>query len=269
MLIAQISDCHVTAPGGLMADRVDPSPGLQLAVELINTFTPAIDLVLGTGDLANDGRPEEYDQLQSILADLRPPFLPVPGNHDDRTELRRRFDGLPPGGPGDPIDHVVDLGACRLVCLDTTIAGRHDGVLTPDQLAWLDDAVAASPDRPTIVVQHHPPVRSGIPQMDDRYGLDPASAAAEAEVLARHDHVAAVIGGHYHRGLQRRFANTIAVACPSTAAQLALALEPGPTTYSDEPTGFLVHTVDDHGITTHSVPLVTAATWTPSWASIE
>lgn len=266
MLIAQISDCHIVEPGGRIADRVDPTPGLRRAVEIVNGFRPAIDVVVGTGDLVNDGRSEQYHQLQSVLADLRPRFIPIPGNHDDRTELRSRFDVVPPGNPDDPIDHVVDLGECRLVCLDTTIPGHHDGRLTDDQLAWLDDALAtASP--PVIVVQHHPPIPSGIPAMDRRYGL--AGAAGEGQVVRRHAHVEAVIGGHYHRALHRRFADTVATCCPSTAVQLALVLERLPTRYSDEPTGLLIHDVSTAGTSSHVVPLVQPTTWEPSWASSE
>lgn len=263
MLIAQISDSHITEPGGRVADRVDPAPNLRRAVEIINAFTPRINVVLGTGDLVNDGRPGEYDQFQSIIGKLRPRFIPVPGNHDDRTELRSRFDVLPSGRPDEPIDHVVDLGQCRLVCLDTTIPGRHDGRLTDDQLAWLDDALAAATE-PVIVVQHHPPIRSGIPAMD-RYGLD--GAQAEETVLGRHPHVAAVTSGHYHRAIHARFAGTMATVCPSTAVQLALMLADLPAHYSDEPTGLMVHDVSGGRVSSHLVPLIASTTWVPDWAA--
>jgi 3',5'-cyclic AMP phosphodiesterase CpdA len=268
MLLAQISDCHVTAPGGRVADRVDPAPGLRRAVERINAMGPAIELVIGTGDLVNDADPAEYDHLQVILADLVPPFLPLPGNHDSRSELRHRFGGLPAGDDRRPIDHVVELDRVRVVCLDTVIVGRHDGRLTDGQLAWLDAVLAERPDRAVVIAQHHPPVPCGIPAMD-RYGL--ANADGEAEVVARHPHVLGIIAGHFHRSMHRRFAGTVVTCCPSTAVQLALDLEGEHASYSDEPTGFVLHRVADDPagrvtLASHVVPVTAPSTWTPSWA---
>ena len=148
MLIAQISDCHIVEPGGVIADRADPAEGLRRAVDLINALDPQPDLVIVSGDLVNDGTPAQYDHLVVLLAEIRVPVVPLPGNHDDRSELRRRFAVLPDGGPLDPIDFVVDEHEVRLICLDTTIPGSHAGQLTPEQLAWLEPAVGGT-TRPT------------------------------------------------------------------------------------------------------------------------
>lgn len=268
MLIAQISDCHVTAAGGRIADRVDPGVGLDWAIAKLNEFTPEIDLVIGTGDLVDDARSDQYDRLERLLAGLDVPFLPLPGNHDDRTELRRRFRNLPDGPPECPIDHIVDLDVgterVRVVCLDTTVPGRHDGHLADAQLDWLDATLANAPDRTTIVAQHHPPIPSGIPAMD-RYGLN--GRDAEAAVLARHRHVAAVISGHYHRSMHARVAGTMVSCCPSTAVQLALVFDHDQVRYGDEPTGLLLHRVDRGEVASHLVPVAPSESWVPSWAA--
>ncbi len=206
MLIAQISDCHIVEPGGTMADRVDPSPGLAHAVDYLNGLGDAVDLVIGTGDLVNDGIGPQYDQLQSILGHLAAPFLAVPGNHDDRSELRSRYGDLPAGGPDDPIDHVIEMDDVTLICLDTNRPGEHAGFLDDGQLAWLDRALADSRPNPTLLVQHHPPFRSRIDAMD-RYRLD--AIDAEIAILGRHDHLIGVIGGHYHRAMQSTVGGSI------------------------------------------------------------
>jgi Icc protein len=265
MLIAQISDCHVTAAVERVADRVDPAIGLRHAIEKLNAFTPVIDLVVGSGDLVNDARTDEYDRLQALLAELTVPFLPLPGNHDDRAELRRRFDVLPDGPPDSPIDHVVDLGDdVRLICLDTTVPGRHDGRLSESQLDWLDATLSAARDRTTIVAQHHPPIASGIPSMD-RFGLN--GREAEAAVLGRHRQVAAVICGHYHRAIHARLADTVVACCPSTAVQLALVLDDDQVRYGDEPPGLLLHRVDGDTVASHVMPVAPSESWVPSWAA--
>lgn len=267
MLIAQISDCHIVDRGELFADRVDSAAGLRAAVATINDLDLQPDVVLGTGDLVNDGTAAQYDHLVELLAPLQAPFVPLPGNHDDRAELRLRYpDLLPPGDRGDPIDSVIDDHAVRLVVLDTTIPGRHDGTLSTAQLAWLDQQLHAAPEQPTIVVQHHPPVSTGVGRMDADCGFD--AGAGEAEVIGRHPQVEAIVCGHLHRSIQRRYAGSVLIVCPSTASQLFLDLRGETTRYTSEPTGILLH----HwrvgvGLTSHLVPIGTYDSWRPPWAT--
>lgn len=265
MLIAQITDFHIVEPGGRMADRVDPSIGLAAAIDLLNSLDPQPDVVLATGDLVNDGVPAQYDQLVGLLDGLTAPVLPIPGNHDDRSEMRRRFPQLPDGGTNDPIDYVIDEHDVRLIGLDTSIPGdRHDGRLTAAQLDWLDRQLAAAPDHPTVVFQHHPPFRSGLIWMDARHGF--AEPDHEAAVLRQHPQVEAVLCGHFHRSIHRRFGGTIASSCPSTAVQLVLDLVGETSAYTDQPAALMLHHFAGGSLNSHVVPVVAADQWTPSWA---
>lgn len=267
MLIAQISDCHIGDPGSLFADRTDSADGLRRAIETIVDLPVAPDLVLLTGDLVDDGTASQYDRLLELLGGLRIPVLPIPGNHDDRRQLRNRFPTILPSGSDDePIDVVHDVGPIRVVALDTTIPGRHDGDLTDRQLVWLDEQLGRAPERPTIVAQHHPPISSGIVWMDEMCGF--AATDREAVVLGRHRHVEAVVSGHLHRSLQRRYAGTLSITCPSTAGALALGLGGGPVEYTTEPTGLLLHHWREHaGLVSHLVPLGDFESWSPAWST--
>jgi Icc protein len=265
VLVAQITDCHIVEPGGFVADRIDPAPALERALSTLAAAPIRPDLVVGTGDLVNDGRPSQYDRLQELLADLDVPFVPVPGNHDDRSELRRRFaDVLPEGGPDDPIDHVIDLGPLRLVLLDTQIPGTTAGRLTSAQLAWLHERLAEAADRPVVVFQHHPPFTTGIGFMDrDRF----EGGAEYAEVLARHGHVELVSCGHLHRTIVRRFGGTVAATWPATSVALDLGLGDTPVHYTDEPTGVVLHHWDrDAGLRSHVLAAGDHERWIPAWA---
>jgi len=178
--------------------------------------------------------------------------------------MRRRFGRLPTGAADDRIDFVVDDYELRLVCLDTSIPGRINGQVTADQMAWLDHQLAAQPDRPTLVVQHHPPFPSGIPWMDRDNGI--AGADLEESVLRRHSHVEAVLCGHLHRCVHRRFGGTVASAWPSTAAQLTLDFRDSPPSYTNEPRAVALHKFSDGALASHLVPIVDADRWVPSWS---
>ena len=49
-------------------------------------------------------------------------------------------------------------------------------MLDGEQLAWLEGVLAASPDQPTLIAMHHPPLLTGVPAWD-AIGLAYASAA--------------------------------------------------------------------------------------------
>lgn len=269
MLIAQITDCHIVGPGELLAGRVDTATSLRRALAHLVVTKPRPDLVIATGDLVNDARPEEYDQLVEILADLGEiPLVVIPGNHDDRDELRRRFPGLP--GPDEHegrLDHIVEGHPVRIVALDTTEPGEHGGRIRPDQMGWLDAVLAAEPERPTLVAQHHPPFTTGITWMDD-VGLE--GAELEAEVLGRHRNVIGVVAGHVHRLVMTPFGGTVASCWPSTGAQVALRLDGTRYLYVDEPPAVaLHHWTPDGGLASHLSPVVDAGTWLPAWAAAE
>ena len=89
MLICQITDCHIVEPDKLLYGRVDTAAMLREAVDHINNMDPRPDVVVATGDLVNAGRPSQYEHLVSILSHIDIPVYPVPGNHDDRTGMRR------------------------------------------------------------------------------------------------------------------------------------------------------------------------------------
>src|SRR5215472_4347670 len=94
MLVAHITDTHITSPGTRFYGIVDTAGALARAIAAINRLDPSPDLVVLTGDLVESGKPEEYAHLHSLLAPLRMPLLAIPGNHDARDptarSLRRR-----------------------------------------------------------------------------------------------------------------------------------------------------------------------------------
>ena len=50
VLIAQISDLHITPPGALAYGRVDTAAALLRAIDTLNAMSPRPDLVVISGD---------------------------------------------------------------------------------------------------------------------------------------------------------------------------------------------------------------------------
>ena len=83
MKIIQVTDLHLPEPGALLFG-LDPFARLAACVDDINRNHADADLVVMSGDLANDGERGAYVGLQEKLKVLRPPVRMMMGNHDDR-----------------------------------------------------------------------------------------------------------------------------------------------------------------------------------------
>jgi Icc protein len=259
MLLCQITDPHIVKRGTLAYGRIDTPAMLQRCVDKILRLPRRPDALIATGDLTDNGDPEEYALLAEVLAPLPMPVYLAVGNHDDRSALRAAFPRHRHlDGEDGFVQYVVDDLPVRLVVLDTMVPGQPGGELCERRLQWLDRTLRAS-DRPTIVAQHHPPFATGLTLMDDM-GL--ARPQDEAAVLSRHPHVQIVVSGHDHRAVVTRFAGTIASVCPSTCHQLWLNLLPdADIRFAFEPPAFQLHLWNGASLVTHTVVVEDYPTW--------
>ena len=251
-----------------MEGVVDTAANLSLALVSLQKLAPTPNFVVLTGDLANDGEPDQYDHLKEVLGSSLDSFIVVAGNHDDRAGLRALFPQLSSVGSGDdPIDYVIDEERDRrllsLIVLDTTVPGEHAGSLDASQLEWLDGQLGERCDREVLIVQHHPPFRSGIGFMDT-YGL--RGAEAEAAIVAKYPNVAALISGHLHRPATAAWGGTVAFASPSTAAQVSPSFNGETTSYTGEPGMLSLHWWTEAGVASHVQPIGDNGRWVPAWA---
>jgi 3',5'-cyclic-AMP phosphodiesterase len=227
MLIAQISDLHVNDGDALVARLVDANATLGAAIDFLNELTPRPVAVVATGDLTDNGLPSEYEALRALLARCDLPVYLTPGNHDEPQPL---LDAFPEHGylprRGGPLHYAIDDHPVRLVGVDTTHPGYHDGELGDDELAWLDETLAARPGTPTLVFMHHPPFDTGVWWMDC-VGLSEEHRRGFEAVIRRHPQVQRVVAGHVHRPVQTVWGSTIVSVAPSTAHQVGLDLLAG------------------------------------------
>lgn len=256
IVIAQISDTHIRAPGRLAYRKVDTAQYLKAAVALLAAPPVPIDAIIHTGDVTDFGTDEEYRHFCDLVAPLAVPLFPIPGNHDDRAAFRRAFArriDLPADGP---LSYAVDIGGLRMIMLDSSVPNHAHGELAPRTLAWLDNELAVAPARPVLIALHHPPFMTGIRHMDVQNCVN---AAALEEVLRRHPQVLGAVCGHVHRTVLTTFAQRSAAIGPSPAHVVSLDLAPdGPPNFSLEPPAILLHVWDPASpsrLTTHWVPI--------------
>lgn len=185
MLIAHLSDLHIDTAQSVNTRR------LQAVLAKLAQTQPRPALTLVTGDLTQEGSPEQYALLRTLLRDSGPYAL-LPGNHDDAECLHRLFPEAAPR-PGGML--CLDLAGLRLMLVDSSVERQDHGKLGETLLR--DMALECDSDpRPTLVAMHHPPIPAQVPALDDMGLRETESFQAWA---AKRTCITAILAGHYHQ----------------------------------------------------------------------
>lgn len=208
--LVQITDphLHATNEGTLLGMNTESS--LRLVVERVLSEVSDIDLVIATGDIAQDSSEQAYRNFLSIISPIKAPMRWIPGNHDSRENMASAGKGL------DHSEAVFALGDWVVVMLDSIVPGRVYGQLEADQLEILQNALTDNADKHVLVAFHHHPVamqsrwidKIGVRNQDDLHKL-----------LAKHNNVRAVVCGHVHQASDQVQDDIRYISTPSTCVQ--------------------------------------------------
>jgi len=85
--LVQITDPHLHArpEGTLLGMNTENS--LKLIVDRVQQEVKDIDLIIATGDIAQDSSIQAYNNFLSFLAPLKAPMRWIPGNNDSRENI--------------------------------------------------------------------------------------------------------------------------------------------------------------------------------------
>jgi 3',5'-cyclic AMP phosphodiesterase CpdA len=215
MIIAQISDTHIALD---LPDTEQRIRDFALTIADINSLDPLPDVIVHTGDVVHNGRPDEYAQALAILAKARPPVYVLAGNRDDRANLRAAFSG---GGyiAAHPefIDYVVEDYPVRLIALDTVSLSSNKGDFGPERVKRLIRLIEAETTKPIAVFTHHPPFE--VMEGPERIHFEtPEMMSRLRHALQQSGRVIAVFSGHVHRAATGHVGNIPAsvVQCVAT-----------------------------------------------------
>lgn len=207
--VIQLTDTHFSTPGNRSHGGFGYDTSAAYDAVLAHAFGSAadpvpngVDLVVVTGDVADHGRPDEYEVAVDALSRLPVPTNVLPGNHDFDVPLKV---SLP--RPGLSMDRTQRIGPWLFVYADSNRGGRElddtgrlvdrdDRIeanprLGDRELAWMDDVIAGTDADNVFVWMHHPP---GMP---GSFG----SGALTEEVTGlfeRHGRIRGAAAGHIH-----------------------------------------------------------------------
>jgi hypothetical protein len=184
----------------------------RVAAWLEEVRTSAVDHLLITGDLTEDGHLAQFEVLAELLADSRIPperITLVPGNHDAYTDGGAWDEAM--RGPLAPYAPTSEIGV-PLRFRDVTIvpvstafhqsALRSAGAIGKEELEALG-RITADPSlagRPLVFAQHHPPGRHFLPILHWIDGFIEHQALMALFERCPHLHV---IHGHTHHQVNK------------------------------------------------------------------
>ena len=227
---AQISDMHLMPPGGCRCKWMpgEPEDLLQQALLQVRDI-PDLDFVVFTGDLVDSADCASYNRLDEIVRQLPVPYFFSVGNHD----IDDRNGRVPPGkvGRSQFVDWcrshfnllASDTGfadfvtfpkpGLALICIDASLGPcpKPQGMIRPEQLAWLSEQLDELADDMVVVAIHQPPLASVLFR---NHRIVPEQSRDLCQVLGQHRYVAAVLSGHLHTPKRYRKGNTAFLTTP-------------------------------------------------------
>ncbi len=256
--IVHVSDTHLIVGAGDLYGGVDSKARLRQILTELTRSGVAIDALVFTGDLTDQGDRQAYETLRAMVepvADhLGAQLIWAMGNHDDRATFRVELLDQEPDEA--PVDRIHDIDGLRIITLDSTVPGLHHGEISDEQLAWLTDVLATPARFGTILAMHHPPLPcvldlAVLVELRDQHRL--------ADVLRGSD-VRSIIAGHLHYSTTAIFAGIQVSVAAATCYNQDLNVPVGAMRGRDGGQGYNLIHVYDNTIVHSAVPIGTFET---------
>lgn len=191
--ILHLTDTHLYGDGRLHYGIVDTLAALDRVLARAATLE-AVDLIVASGDLSDDGTAASYRKLEATLepwaAERGAVVVYAMGNHDLPDAFEEVLGAR---------ETEITVRGFRVVTVDTSVPQAGYGHVEEAQLDRLRDILATPSERGTIIVMHHPPVAPTTVLFESLRLVD---SGAVLDVCSEGDvDVRLILAGHYHHGL--------------------------------------------------------------------
>lgn len=210
--LLQITDTHLFAKKSETLLGVNTWDSYHAVLEAIQASQREVDLVVATGDLAQDHTSAAYQHFAEGIASFSAPCVWLPGNHDFQPAM---YSTLQDAGIS-PAKRVMVGEHWQILLLDSQVFGVPHGELSEFQLEWLEKRLAEAPERYTLLLLHHHPLPAGCSWLD-QHSL--RNAQELDNVLVRFPNVKNLLCGHIHQELDLNWNGRRMMATPSTCVQ--------------------------------------------------
>jgi Icc protein len=198
--IAQITDIHLPRDKHSRVQGVDTYATLDKMLRIISDYNP--DLVLVTGDIAEEGGEEPFKVLKERLVPF-PNTLVIPGNHDLGPDYRKYFNDAP-----YQVRHLDDW---TLLAINTAELNISDETMSACQ------KILEENER-VLLATHHPLVSVGTPFFDQIHTLE--NREKHWESLISYPSLKAAVFGHIHFQHRSQHGHVQAIGAPAVSFEI-------------------------------------------------
>jgi 3',5'-cyclic-AMP phosphodiesterase len=213
--IVQLTDTHLFADRRQTLAGCATNDSFAAVIDYLAEQPEQPDLLLLTGDLAQDDSAAAYRYLRETIAPLQVPAYWLLGNHDQNEMAIEAELGKSPCDPSKDIE----VAGWRLILVGTMVVNEPQGRIKGLALADLDRRLAQDlvQDLPTLIALHHHPLPIGSALMDS---IALENAVDFLAIVDRYPQVRVVIFGHIHQEFDRWRSGVRYLGAPSTCVQL-------------------------------------------------
>ncbi|MDC9597531.1 metallophosphoesterase family protein [Xenorhabdus anantnagensis] len=166
MKIIHLTDIHLTRNRGQKMFDVNPYENFDFVCDeicRIKTLTE-IELIIVSGDIANDGDVEAYGYFLQKMESLKTPYIAILGNHD----LKNNFDIVLAEKQNQYILNSREYKnkSWHFISVDTVVEGEDFGLISEANLAELERKMIKNSNVNIAIFMHHHAIPVGTPIVD-------------------------------------------------------------------------------------------------------
>ena len=209
--ILQVTDSHIHANPHARLLGIDTAHYFEAVLQQAFLEHGPFDLILHTGDLAQDPVAESYEYLFKTLEAYATPCICLPGNHDDYELMQRIFNAEQVS-----CRKQVLLKNWQIISLNSQILGAEGGYLEAGELQFLEECLAKHPNNFAMIAVHHHCLPTDSTWMDT---MMITNSADFLNVLKKFPQAKVIVNGHVHQIMDSVSDSLRILATPSTCFQ--------------------------------------------------
>ncbi len=187
--IAQISDLHLLKSKYETIHQVNPYKRAAAIISFLKKKN--YNLIIISGDIANNGEIESYEQLATMLNGIETKIILFPGNHDNPNNLESILTNnknyiISPKNP-------IIISTWKFLYVDTVVKQKNYGHISYTAIERLKKTLSSNKEKNICLLMHHNPFNIGIDCVD-KYKIDNFNNT----VGTLTENVKLILHGHVH-----------------------------------------------------------------------
>lgn len=209
--ILQISDLHILPESHNTLLGVNTEYYFNAVLDLAFKNHDPFDLILVTGDMAQDPCLESYQRILERLNKTNIPCLCLPGNHDDLSLMQQVFNSVQVN-----CQKQLLLNNWQIINLNSQIIGDSGGYLDTNELSFLKDCLTQQPKQLAIIAVHHHCIPTQSAWLDTMIIKNNTELL---DIATQFPQLKLIVSGHIHQEMDLTIGNFRVLGTPSTCFQ--------------------------------------------------